>query len=497
MAHQETSNVSPVTGSLSPTSPRFIGPQLPPSEIPISDVISSTSRMSIDPDVNMDDADSVLEKRVEDPLAKLFKAVKAASINVEHARVKEAETLLDKHATSSELQEARQAVIEAEKSMIHIKSLLDHTPNQSVSETQHHHVKRTETDNMNSASAERTVVRDLPLFDLVNDDTKATSKGQFNTVAQFFKAFERMFCLQNVDVKKFWKDNLANVIETENADWYADTIEADQDMSYEAAKRIITSHFESPSKAINMFAKLVALKQKNEESVNDFSKRFIRTAHAAHVPGLEVNGPQANTSPDPSKSANNHGHKKETPKVKGENPGDKLSTSEMCHYCHKPWSKGHRCSEFLNFHKRNKSSAERHHVRSIHHMNECINKWTDFANSQSNNDHDKHIDAAIDSCDGKCRGIKQDYNNLSKRAIGLIDTGSEVSITIGQTEPIEVKYNGRTSMHRFEIIEFDDDNKTDVILGYEILPKLGIALTTGVAYNFDDNVIFDDSINDA
>ncbi|CEP12811.1 hypothetical protein [Parasitella parasitica] len=76
-----------------------------------------------------------------------------------------------------------------------------------------------------------------------------------------------MFRLQNVDVKKFWKGNLANVIGTENADWYADTIEADQDMSYEAAKRIITSHFESPSKAINMLAKLVALKQKNEESV--------------------------------------------------------------------------------------------------------------------------------------------------------------------------------------------------------------------------------------
>ncbi|CEP15478.1 hypothetical protein [Parasitella parasitica] len=50
-------------------------------------------------------------------------------------------------------------------------------------------------------------------------------------------------------------------------------------------------------------------------------------------------------------------------------------------------------------------------------------------------------------------------------------------------------------MHRFEIIELDDD-KTDVIQGFEILPKLGIALT-GVAYNFDDNVIFDDSINDA
>ncbi|CEP12318.1 hypothetical protein [Parasitella parasitica] len=67
---------------------------------------------------------------------------------------------------------------------------------------------------------------------------------------------------------------------------------------------------------------------------------------------------------------------------------------------------------------------------------------------------------------------------------------------IGRTEPVEIKYNGRTSTHRFQIIDFDDDDKTDMILGYEILPKLGVALT-GVAYNFDDNIIFDDSINDA
>ncbi|CEP16406.1 hypothetical protein [Parasitella parasitica] len=399
MVHQETcNNVSFVTGSLNPTSPRFIGLKLLSSAIPISDdVVSRTSRMSIDPD--------------------LFKVVKAASINVEHARVKEAESLLDKHATSSELQETRQAVIEAEKRMIHIKSLLDHTRNQSVSESHHHHVERTETDNVSSVFTEKIVVRDLPLFDLVNDDTKATFKGQFNSVAQFFKDFETMFRLQSVDIKKFWNDNLANVTGSENADWCADTVEADRDLSYEAANRIITSHFESLSKAIKMFTKLVALKQRNEEV------RFIRTAHAAHVPnskflarfyiyaltkyllvnvltslssnfgasllgklsscrevealvlGLEINNPQVNGNPDHSKSANNHSHKKVTPKVMDEIPGGKLSTRKMFHDCHKPRFKGHRCSEFLGLHKRNKNSAEEQHdVRSIHHMNECVNK---------------------------------------------------------------------------------------------------------------------------
>ncbi|CEP10855.1 hypothetical protein, partial, partial [Parasitella parasitica] len=127
------------------------------------------------------------------------------------------------------------------------------------------------------------VVRDVPLFDLVNDNTKATLKGQFNSVAQFLKDFERMFRLQSVDIKKVWNDNLGNVIGTENADWCADTIEADQNLLYKAFKCIFTSHFEFPSKEIDMFTKLVALKQRNEEGVKNFRKRFIRTAHAAHV----------------------------------------------------------------------------------------------------------------------------------------------------------------------------------------------------------------------
>ncbi|CEP18804.1 hypothetical protein [Parasitella parasitica] len=93
MAHQETFNVSFINGSLNPTSLRFIGPKLLPSEIPISDVNSLTSRMSIDPDVNIDDADSIPQKRLEALLAKLFKAVQATSINVEHAKVNETENL--------------------------------------------------------------------------------------------------------------------------------------------------------------------------------------------------------------------------------------------------------------------------------------------------------------------------------------------------------------------------------------------------------------------
>ncbi|KAG0758097.1 hypothetical protein G6F16_010203 [Rhizopus arrhizus] len=67
---------------------------------------------------------------------------------------------------------------------------------------------------------------------------------------------------------------------------------------------------------------------------------------------------------------------------------------------------------------------------------------------------------------------------------------------IGTTKPLELKYNGKTFHHSFEIMDFNEDDKSNVILGLDILSHLGIALT-GVAHNWDDNeVIFDDSIDD-
>jgi hypothetical protein len=66
---------------------------------------------------------------------------------------------------------------------------------------------------------------------------------------------------------------------------------------------------------------------------------------------------------------------------------------------------------------------------------------------------------------------------------------------LGMTDEIEVKYNGRTIKHAFNVIEQMSDN-IEAIFGCDIFPKLGIALT-GVAYNWDDNkIIFDDSVVD-
>lgn len=105
------------------------------------------------------------------------------------------------------------------------------------------------------ALVKRAMVRDLPKFKILNDDTK-DSDDAFVSVNQYFKAFERTFRMQNVDLELNWRDNLANVIGIDHADWYSDTIEQNMAISYTQAKAMIMDHIESPAKAINMFNKL-------------------------------------------------------------------------------------------------------------------------------------------------------------------------------------------------------------------------------------------------
>ncbi|KAG1121361.1 hypothetical protein G6F42_012503 [Rhizopus arrhizus] len=444
------------------------------------------------------------------------------------------------------------------------------------------------------ALVKRAMVKDLPKFKILNDDMK-DSEDAFVSVNQYFKAFERTFRMQNVDLEHNWRDNLANVIGIDHADWYSDTIEQNMGISYAKAKAMIMDHIESPAKAINMFNKLVNLRQKTGEPAADFGKRFIRAAHAAQCadsnflarlymnslqPYLNlsvrtslsshlgisflhrlksfrqvealISGLEVHVSEDPFVASMNKASKKNhhESKIKGGERSPSRSANRTCMYCNKPWEKGHRCSEFLEAKKAksNQGTTTQHklsnnQVRTIK-MDHLIEEWTNF--DMKNSEEDEAIDNAIavseDNDIRKCRSIKQDFNNLVTknpfslytplliqkiRAIGLVDTGSELSVIskkfilsnkipfvtnnhnailklagknntinrVGRTEPIEISYNGKISTHTFEIIEFDDSDQTDAILGYEILPKLGIALT-GVAHNFDDAVVFDDSIND-
>ncbi|KAG1391545.1 hypothetical protein G6F60_012514 [Rhizopus arrhizus] len=57
---------------------------------------------------------------------------------------------------------------------------------------------------------------------------------------------------------------------------------------------------------------------------------------------------------------------------------------------------------------------------------------------------------------------------------------------IGKTEPLSLSYiNNITFKHEFELVNFNHDLEFDVLLGAEILPKMGIGLT-GVAVNWND-----------
>lgn len=102
----------------------------------------------------------------------------------------------------------------------------------------------------------------------------------------------------------------------------------------------------------------------------------------------------------------------------------------------------------------------------------------------------------------------------NERLLGLVDTGAEISVInkavcdtknwtytpvsgdilfagkdksvkrMGITAPLELRYNQRSFTYQFEVMDLEQH---DVILGYDILPKLGIALI-GVAAQWDDQI---------
>ncbi|CDH61439.1 hypothetical protein RO3G_15169 [Lichtheimia corymbifera JMRC:FSU:9682] len=113
----------------------------------------------------------------------------------------------------------------------------------------------------------------------------------------------------------------------------------------------------------------------------------------------------------------------------------------------------------------------------------------------------------------------------NKRLLGLVDTGAEISVInktlcdannwsytpvdgkiiyagkndavkrMGITEPLQLQYNNRRVTHRFEVMDLEPYN---LILGFDILPKLGISLH-GVAVKWDDQQddVPDPSVHDA
>ncbi|KAG1168929.1 hypothetical protein G6F71_008773 [Rhizopus microsporus] len=184
-----------------------------------------------------------------------------------------------------------------------------------------------------------------------------------------------------------------------------------------------------------------------------------------------------------------------------------IELKNPCRFCNKAeYSKEHRCDEYLQF----RSYFEKRQDGRIQNK-----AFIQRENSKRIN--------TIKKKDPKEIAEYHDEEN-SQRLYALVDTGSEISLIndeiieklkikinpikghiqfadnskierVGQTDPLEIKYNGKNIKHKFDVLKSLDCD-APVLFGRDILPKLGIALV-GVATNWDNNkVIFDDSIDD-
>lgn len=79
--------------------------------------------------------------------------------------------------------------------------------------------------------------------------------------------------------------------------------------------------------------------------------------------------------------------------------------------------------------------------------------------------------------------------NINKNVNGYFNCLSKDNkiSRIGLTDPLTIKYtNGISFKHQFEVMDFNDSFDFDILLGTDIMSKMGIALT-GVAYNLEDD----------
>ena len=227
------------------------------------------------------------------------------------------------------------------------------------------------------------------------------------------------------------------------------------------------------------------------------------------------------------------------------------SNDEKCRRCNLSWFPGHKCANNGKYgssgkaktHVGNTHFGNRHNVQ-VNHLTENADEQADKALPEAHPGDaaldDMDVDAAlIDLDDLDQYQLDEDNTNASagkflcttqlhvnpyllktplliqnKRLLGLIDTGAEISVInkavcdankwsyspvsgkilfagkdstvkrIGMTEPLELRYNQRTFTHQFEVMDMEQHN---VILGYDLLPKLGIALL-GVAAQWDDQL---------
>ena len=212
------------------------------------------------------------------------------------------------------------------------------------------------------------------------------------------------------------------------------------------------------------------------------------------------------------------------------------STSEQrfqrgeCVHCGNKWSKEHRCDAYREAHK--KKREQKAHDKRMNALS-LSNTISTPSSIESNIDHpsDQALeDFDIDMLDfdqqaaGKQLGNTQTHSESetlirspiliqNKRCLALVDSGADTSVInkrlcdtnnwsinhvngniwyagngdarprIGTTTPLQISYNGHKPTFSFEVMNLARD---DVIIGRDLMPLIGIALT-GLAIKWDDN----------
>ena len=255
----------------------------------------------------------------------------------------------------------------------------------------------------------------------------------------------------------------------------------------------------------------------NPVSHSGLSSSSSASRASRHSPvGCAYHGPQAH-------------HSTAECKRKSERPPRDVHAKRQnnCTYCDKQYFPGHRCQEYRD------AKAKQHTAPTTNskprtgesfRLNALTAIPTAHPGEEAIGDLTETMDELNFTSSGKAHKsapTKQTLNSIftpiliqGERLSGLLDTGGEISAInaslcnknnwtivprsgdihfagrghlvkrVGTTQPLNIHYNGRNIIHTFEIMELQDD--TEVILGLDIMPKLGIALT-GVATNWDDN----------
>ena len=229
-------------------------------------------------------------------------------------------------------------------------------------------------------------------------------------------------------------------------------------------------------------------------------------------------------SPASASSSSSSTHPPRTNFLGSKNVPHKATGNTFCTWCGKIWVFGHSCPEYHEKNtgrnvrvltirssgsskKKNKGKKRADDNEKVFHENMEEDSYCEYKNDKQTNKNDfklitplllnnirvlGKVDPGADISFINKSILNKDFKNIKNiKTMGYLnflsvneDGTNSRTKRVGQTEPMEVTYlNGISFKHKFEIIEFNDEMKTDfdVLLGSDILPKLKIYLS-GVAH---------------